>query len=81
MVSFLFVLTFSILLTLVFVIPGLFLSGRWLEILGANDFNIADGFTIGDMKVPTFYSMPVVYAIERFCENSESYERRVREEK
>ena len=42
---------------MVFVIPGLFLFGRWLEILGANDFNIANRLTIGDMKVPTFYSM------------------------
>ena len=57
MVSFLLPLTFSILLTLVFVIPGLFLFGRWLEILGASDFNIADRLTIGDVKVPTFYSM------------------------
>ena len=27
-----------------------------LKLLGANDFNIADRLTIGDMKVPTFYS-------------------------
>ena len=50
MIPFLFALTFSILLTLVFVIPGLFLSFRWLSILGTNDFNT------GDMKLPTFYS-------------------------
>ena len=56
MIPFLLALAFSILLTLVFVILGLFLFGRWLEILGANDFNIADTLTIGDMKVPTFYS-------------------------
>ena len=56
MISFLLALSFSILLTLVFVIPGLFLFGRWLEILGANDYNIANRLNIGDMKVPTFYS-------------------------
>ena len=51
MIPFLFALTFFILLTLVFVIiPGLFLSYRWISIL-AND-----GFKTGDMKVPTFYS-------------------------
>ena len=57
MISFLLALTFSILLSLVFVIPGLFLFGRWLEILGASDFIFSDRLTIGDMKVPTFYSM------------------------
>ena len=46
----LFALTFSALLTLVFVIPGLILFYRWFGILGADEFNT------GDMKVPTFYS-------------------------
>ena len=51
MIPFLFTLTFSILLTLVFVIiPGLFLSYRWISILANN------GFKMGDMKVPMFYS-------------------------
>ena len=51
MIPFLFALTFSILLILVFVIPGLFLFVRWLSIvLAMNETNI------GDMKVPTFYS-------------------------
>ena len=50
MIPFIFALTFSILLTLVFVIPGLFLCFRWISILGIDEFNT------GDMKVPTFYS-------------------------
>ena len=56
MISFLLAFTFPILLTLVLVIPGFFLFGRWLEILGASE-NVADRLKIGDMKVPTFYSM------------------------
>ena len=44
MIPFLVALTFSILLTLVFVIV------RWVSILITEDFNT------GDMKVPTFYS-------------------------
>ena len=50
MIPFLFALTFSILLTLAFVIPGLFLCIRWISMLGVDDFDR------GDMKVPTFYS-------------------------
>ena len=50
MIPFLFALTFSILLALVFVIPGLLLSFRWLTIVGMDESNT------GDMKVPTFYS-------------------------
>ena len=50
MIPLLFAFTFSILLTLVFVIPGLFLFIRWMRILTTDDF------TTGDMKVPTFYS-------------------------
>ena len=50
MIPFLFALTFSILLTLVFVIPGLFLAFRWASITFTNEFNT------GDMKIPTFYS-------------------------
>ena len=57
MASFLLALTFSILLTLVFVIPGFILFGRGLEIIGAREFYIAHRLTIGDMKVPTFYSI------------------------
>ena len=49
-ILFLFALTFSIVLTLIFVIPGLFLAFRWVSIAWADDFNT------GDMKVPTFYS-------------------------
>ena len=55
MIPFLFALTFPIVLTLVFVIPGIFLFLRWTEMLGATvDSN---NFNIDDMKVPTFYSM------------------------
>ena len=50
MIPFLFALTFSILLTLVFVIPGLFLFMRWFSILAMDKINT------GNMKVPTFYS-------------------------
>ena len=50
MIPFLFALTFSIFLTLVFLIPGLFLFFRWISILAT------DYFSTGDMKVPTFYS-------------------------
>ena len=50
MISFLFALTFPILLTLVFVIPGFFMAFRWASIVSVDDFNT------GDMKVPTFYS-------------------------
>ena len=50
MMPFLFVLTFSIALTLLFVIPSLFLFFRWISMLGIDEFNT------GDMKVPTFYS-------------------------
>ena len=47
---FLFALTFSILLALVFVVPALFLLVRWFSIISPDDVNT------GDMKVPTFYS-------------------------
>ena len=50
MIPFLFALTFSILLALVFVIPGLFLFYRWIAIFAVSDFNTHI------MKVPTFYS-------------------------
>ena len=50
MIPFVFALTFSILLALVFVIPGLFLFYRWIDILGTQ------GFTTSDMKLPMFYT-------------------------
>ena len=50
MIPFILILTFSILLALVFVIPGLFLFVRCTSMLSLNKFNT------GDMKVPTFYS-------------------------
>jgi hypothetical protein len=50
MIPFIIALTFSILLTWVFVISGSFLFIRWYSILSTFDFNI------GDMKAPTFYS-------------------------
>ena len=49
MIPFILALTFSILLTLVFVIPGLFLFYRWMSML------TTDHSTTGDMNVPTFY--------------------------
>ena len=51
MIPFLFALTFFILLTMVFVIPGLILLKRWKEIIVTYEFDR------GDMKVPTFYSI------------------------
>ena len=45
-------LSFSILLSLVIVIPGSFFLFRWVSIITTNDSD----FNIGDMKVPTFYS-------------------------
>ena len=50
MIPFVFALTCFILLALVFVIPGLFLFYRWIDIL------TSAGFNTGDMKVPTFYA-------------------------
>ena len=50
MIPFLFAVIFYILLTLIFVITGLFLLVRWFSIFDTDDFNT------GDMKVPTFYS-------------------------
>ena len=43
-------LTLSILLALVFAIPGIFICVRWLVMLGMPDF------WAGDMKIPTFYA-------------------------
>ena len=54
-------LAISILLALVFAIPGIFMSIRWLEMIGLN----AGGSRLwagsfrrcaGDMKIPTFYA-------------------------
>ena len=49
-IPFLFALTCFILLTLLFVIPALFLISRYPSILATTDVRT------GDMKVPTFYS-------------------------
>jgi len=49
MIPFILALTFPIFLTLVFVIPGLFLFYRWVSMLTTDHFNT------GDMNVPTFY--------------------------
>ena len=51
MIPFFLTLIFSILPTLVFVVPGLILFRRWNEIIKTDEFDN------GDMKVPTFYSM------------------------
>ena len=53
MIPFLLALTFSILLTLAFVILGLFLFSGWIEMISGS---VADNLNMGDMKVPTFYS-------------------------
>ena len=51
MIPFILGLTFSILLTLVFAIPGVIMGIRWTSMLFEN-FEI----DVGDMKVPTFYA-------------------------
>ena len=43
-------LTLSILFTLVFAIPGIFMCIRWLAMIGGPDSRA------GDMKIPTFYA-------------------------
>ena len=43
-------LTLSILLALVFAIPGIFMCIRWVAMMGAPDSRA------GDMKIPTFYA-------------------------
>ena len=50
MIPFIVALTFSILLTLVFAIPGIILCIRWFAIL-ISDSDIG----VGEMKIPTFY--------------------------
>ena len=52
MIPFIVALTFSILVTLVFAIPGIFLCLRWHSIY-QNDDSDCD---TGDMKIPTFYA-------------------------
>ena len=52
MIPFILALTFSILLTLVFSIAGIFLCIRWLAMIVTDDCDI--DFT--DMKAPTFYA-------------------------
>ena len=56
MIPFILALAFSILLVLVFLIPGLFLFVRWLSIFITDD-SYCD---VGDTKVPTFYSTETV---------------------
>ena len=51
MIPFILALTFSILLTLVFAIPGVIMGIRWAAMLRTEDSDIG----VGDMKVPTFY--------------------------
>ena len=53
MIPFLLAITFSILLTLVFVMSGSGLFDRWLETLGGGKRRL----NIDDMKVPTFYAI------------------------
>ena len=52
MIPFILALTFSILLTLVFAIPGVIMSIRWLAMLVTPDSEVG----VGDMKIPTFYA-------------------------
>ena len=50
MIPFILALTLSILLILVFAIPGLFICNRWFAMIG-----VGNSWT-GDMKIPTFYA-------------------------
>ena len=53
MIPFILALTFSILITLVFAIPGIFLCLRWAAMLLTGP---AGDSYIDDMKIPTFYA-------------------------
>ena len=53
MIPFTLALTLSILLALVFAIPGIFMFIRWAAMIGVDGFLRA-----GDMKIPTFYADP-----------------------
>ena len=53
MIPFILALTFSILLTLVFVIPGTIMCFRWFSMFTTG---VDDEIGVGDMKVPTFYA-------------------------
>ena len=52
MIPFILALTFPILLTLAFAIPGTFLCIRWLSMFVTEDSEIG----VVDMKIPTFYA-------------------------
>ena len=52
MIPFILALTFSILLTSVFAIPGVIMCIRWIAMFLTEDSEIR----IGDMKLPTFYA-------------------------
>ena len=53
MIPFILGLTFSILLTLVFAIPGVIMGIRWTAMIFSEHSEIG----VGDMKVPTFYAL------------------------
>ena len=57
-IPFILALTLSILLTLVFAIPGVFMCIRWLDMVRGNTTrNARDSLAqAGDMKIPTFYA-------------------------
>ena len=69
MIPFIIALTFPILLTLVFAIPGAFLGIRWYTIFLTEKSDIG----VGDMKVPTFYASGSV----RMSETTEDFIARV----
>ena len=52
MIPFILAISFSILLTLVFVIPGIIMCIRWVAMFVAEESEIS----VGDMKMPTFYA-------------------------
>ena len=52
MIPFILALSFSILLTLAFAIPGIIMCIRWIAMLTSNDSDIGNG----DMKVPIFFA-------------------------
>ena len=52
MIPFILALTFSILLTVIFAIPGVIMCFRWMAMLFSDDSEIG----VGDMKIPTFYA-------------------------
>ena len=53
MIPFILAISFPILLTLIFAIPGVIMGIRWFDMLSTADSDIG----VGEMKIPTFYAL------------------------